>query len=247
MKRMIYLIFLSVMLPVLGMEIKKKPVHLAILVSGKGTNMEAILKYFEEKDANQKLVKPCLVVSNRKNARALKVASGEIESSLKRTIPIKYIPSGIRKEMGEEEKEEKRKKYALKLMEALLEYNVTTENGLVCCAGFMLILHKDFINVYKNRILNIHPSLLPSFPGINAIKQAMDYGVKVTGPTIHYIDEGVDTGNIIAQEAFKIGEYDTLEGVEASMHATEHKLYPKTIKKIVKRIQLKRVNQDQKS
>ncbi len=101
---------------------------------------------------------------------------------------------------------------------------------LVILAGFMRILSPYFVRQYKNKILNIHPALLPAFKGAHAIEDAFKYGVKVTGVTVHIVDEEVDHGRIILQEALKVGQKDTLEVLEQRIHRLEHKLYPQAIK-----------------
>jgi phosphoribosylglycinamide formyltransferase-1 len=99
-------------------------------------------------------------------------------------------------------------------------------------AGFMRMLSPYLVGAYKNRIINIHPALLPSFKGAQAIKDAFDYGVKVTGVTVHFVDEAMDHGPIILQEEVALGESDTLKTLEEKIHKVEHELYPRAIKLI---------------
>ncbi len=101
---------------------------------------------------------------------------------------------------------------------------------LIALAGFMRILSPGFVHKYKNRILNIHPALLPSYKGAQAIKDAFDYGAKVTGVTVHFVDEKTDHGPIILQEAVKIEKTDTFKSLEEKIHKAEHKLYPEAIR-----------------
>ncbi|MDO8661890.1 MAG: phosphoribosylglycinamide formyltransferase [Candidatus Omnitrophota bacterium] len=103
---------------------------------------------------------------------------------------------------------------------------------LVVMAGFMRMLSADFIHAYRNRIINIHPALLPSFKGAQGIKDAFSYGVKITGVTVHFVDEQMDHGPIILQKEIVIREFDTLKSLEARIHKTEHLLYPQAIKLI---------------
>ena len=112
---------------------------------------------------------------------------------------------------------------------------ITSKNGLVCLAGFMRILSPYFIKKYKNRILNIHPALLPAFPGLDAQKQAIQFGAKVSGCTVHVVDEGVDTGPIILQEIVKITNNDTEETLSKKILAKEHKIYPKAVELFAKK------------
>lgn len=100
---------------------------------------------------------------------------------------------------------------------------------LIVLAGFMRILSPNFIRQYRNRIINIHPALLPSFKGAHAIKDAFDYGVKLTGVTVHFVDEKIDHGPIILQEALRVREKDSLESLEEKIHRLEHKAYPRAI------------------
>jgi len=104
--------------------------------------------------------------------------------------------------------------------------------GLVVLAGYMRILTNVLVDAYTGRMINIHPSLLPAFPGMNAIRQALDYGVKVTGVTVHFVDSGVDTGPIIAQEALAVEEHDTEETLAERIHRIEHRLLPEVVRKI---------------
>ncbi|MCL4361808.1 phosphoribosylglycinamide formyltransferase [Candidatus Dependentiae bacterium] len=203
-----------------------EPLHIAILVSGNGSNMEAILSCFERFE-KRGLIKPCVVISNKKDAYALKRAQKEVETKFKNPVPTEYLP--IKAAVTEEEKENARREYAHKLIACLSKYDVTPENGLICAAGFMLILHKDFINHFPNKIINIHPSLLPAFPGADAIKKAFLSGVKITGVTVHFIDEGMDTGLIIKQKSVDIDNYDTEKTLEEKIHKVEHELFPKVI------------------
>lgn len=105
--------------------------------------------------------------------------------------------------------------------------------GLIVLAGFMRILSADFIKQYKGRILNVHPALLPSFKGARAIKDAFDYGVKVAGVTVHFVDEKVDHGPIILQEPIALNPKDTLESLEKKIHKAEHRIYPEAIRLFV--------------
>jgi phosphoribosylglycinamide formyltransferase-1 len=202
-----------------------EPLNVGILVSGSGSNMEAIFRYFEQPE-KKGLIKPCVVISNKKDAYALKRARLEVETTFKNAVPTEYIPSGIRNTMSTEEKAETRRQYAQKLIECLEKHGVTKKNGLICGAGFMVILHKDFLNHFENQVISIHPTLLPSFAGDRGIKDAFAYGVKTSGPTVHIVDEGMDTGPIIMQNPFNVTNEDTLETFEEKTHKAEHEMYP---------------------
>lgn len=114
------------------------------------------------------------------------------------------------------------------LQEALKDYNV----DYIVLAGFMKILSAEFIERYEEKIINLHPSLLPSFKGKNGIEDAFNYGVKVTGVTVHFVDRGIDTGKIIAQTAVTVDEGETLASLEDKIHQTEYELYPAALKKV---------------
>ncbi len=176
--------------------------------------MEAILKAIKR----QKIpIKPAVVISNNPDAKGLKIAQ-------KFGVKTEVVPSkgfdGTRWE------------YDQKIIEALCRHGVTEKNGLVCLAGFMRIISPEFIQKYKNHILNIHPAILPSFPGLHAQKQALDYGVKFSGCTVHFVDDGVDTGPIILQAVVKVRDDDTEETLSKRILAKEHRIYPQAIKLI---------------
>ena len=122
--------------------------------------------------------------------------------------------------------------YDKNIVLSLQKYNISPTNGLVCLAGYMRILSREFVDIYKMRIINIHPSLLPSFPGLHAQKQALEYGVKVTGCTIHFVDEKVDSGLIVLQQAVKVLDSDSEETLSERILRQEHKLYPQAIRLI---------------
>ncbi|NDB32245.1 MAG: phosphoribosylglycinamide formyltransferase [Thaumarchaeota archaeon] len=189
-------------------------VNLGILISGRGSNMESILKAIKK----QKIpIAPKIVISNNPDAKGLKIAQ-------KLGVATKVIQSkgftGTRWE------------YDQKIIQVLEENGVTPKNGLVCLAGFMRIISSEFSAKYKNRIINIHPALLPAFPGLHAQKQALDHGVKYSGCTVHYVDSGVDTGPIILQEIVPVKDGDTEETLSKRILAKEHIAYVKAVKLI---------------
>ncbi len=187
-------------------------INLAILVSGRGSNMEAILKSI--RDGMIKGVVPKVVISNKPNVRALDVA---------RQYGVDTIVIDDNGRKGADWEYDKR------IVESLKEYDVRPDNGLVCLAGFMRIMSREFVQLYRWRIMNIHPSLLPAFPGLNAQRQALEYGVKVTGCTVHFVDEGVDTGPIILQEAVEVKDDDDAESLAARILEKEHMIYPRAV------------------
>lgn len=130
-----------------------------------------------------------------------------------------------------ERKGRTRDEHDAQIIEALKQHGTT----LICLAGYMRLLSPSFINAYPNRILNIHPSLLPAFPGLHAQRQALDYGVKITGCTVHFVDEGLDSGAIIAQRPVEVLDDDTEESLSARILAEEHKLYAHTLKAVTEK------------
>ena len=173
--------------------------------------MEAILKAIKK----QKIpINPAIVISNKLDAKGLTIAK-------KLDVPIEVIESTVYKG--------KREQYDKKIISILKKYKVTPTNGLVCLAGFMRVISPYFIRQYKNRILNIHPALLPAFPGLNAQKQAIEFGAKFSGCTVHFVDEGIDTGPIILQEIIEIKNTDTEKTLTKKILAKEHKIYPKAV------------------
>ena len=124
----------------------------------------------------------------------------------------------------------KRIQYDKKIIKELEKNGVTPRNGLVCLAGFMRIISPHFIKKYKNRIFNIHPALLPAYPGLNAQKQAIQNGAKVSGCTVHFVDEGVDSGPIILQSVVKVRNNDNEKTLSKRILIEEHKIYPEAVK-----------------
>jgi len=186
--------------------------NLAILISGRGSNMEAILGAIaSEKIKN---VVPRVVISNKFTAAGLRTASEEFG------IPTKVIPDAGLEGWN----------YDRHVEDVLSQYSVTSEDCLICLAGFMRIISPEFVRKYKMRIFNIHPSLLPSFPGLHAQRQAIEYGVKVSGCTVHFVEEGLDSGPILLQRAVSVLDSDTEESLSARILEQEHILYPKAIR-----------------
>jgi len=177
--------------------------------------MKAILSAV--KAGKIKNVKPSVVISNNPNAAGLRVASERFK------IPIKVVLSNATKGWD----------YDQRIVSVLSEHGVTPESGLICLAGFMRIISPEFVRLYKRKIMNIHPGLLPSFAGLHAQKQAIEYGVKVAGCTVHFVDEGVDSGPIILQKAVDVFDWDTEETLSSRILKQEHKLYPRTVKLFV--------------
>ena len=149
--------------------------------------------------------------------------AGILERARERHIPARFIPPGKFRTKLDEEAERL-------WIEALREAAV----DLVVLAGFMRVLKGEFLRAFEGRIVNIHPSLLPSFPGLEAWRQALDYGVKVTGCTVHFVDAGVDSGPIIGQQTVPVLDDDTAQTLHQRIHAAEHELYPKCVAAIAR-------------
>ena len=174
--------------------------------------MEAILKSIKRKKIS---INPAIIISNKSDAKGLKIAQR----------------LGIKTEVIESKDfKGNRSDYDKKIISTLEKYGVTPKNGLVCLAGFMRIISPEFVKKYKNRIINIHPALLPAFPGLDAQKQAVEYGSKYSGCTVHFVDSGVDTGPIILQSIVKIKNGDTEKTLSKRILAKEHQAYPEAIR-----------------
>ena len=174
--------------------------------------MEAILKSIKRKKIP---INPRIVISNKPEAKGLKIAQ-------KLGIKTEVIDST--KVRGD------RWEYDKKIISTLEKNGVTPKNGLICLAGFMRIISPEFVKKYKNRIINIHPALLPAFPGLDAQKQAIDNGAKYSGCTVHFVDSGVDTGPIILQLVVKVRNNDTEKTLSKRILAKEHQAYPEAVR-----------------
>ncbi len=180
--------------------------RVAVFASGSGTNLQAII------DADIQTIEIAVVFTNNPDAYA-------IERAKKHNIQVEII---------DHKNYKTREEYEKHIIEVLDPYKL----NLIALAGFMRILSTVFVRAYKNKIVNIHPALLPSFPGINAGRQALEYGVKYTGVTVHFVDEGVDTGPIILQSVVEIEDEDTEDTLLEKIHEVEHRIYPKAIELI---------------
>jgi phosphoribosylglycinamide formyltransferase-1 len=184
-------------------------VRLGILISGRGSNFEAISNSIARRKLDAEIA---IVISNRASAPGLEIAR-------ERGIPIRVIASrGLEREA-----------YDNLLIDELRTHDV----DLVCLAGFMRLLSATFIRAFANRVLNIHPSLLPAFPGLDAQRQALEHGVKITGCTVHYVDEFLDSGPIVIQAAVPVLDDDTVESLSARILTQEHVIYSKAIQYVV--------------
>lgn len=184
--------------------------RVAILASGNGSNFEALAHQFQAGLLPGELA---FVFSDHHDAYVLERAQR----------------LNVRAFSFEVKEFENKAAYEKALLQLLQEQEI----DLIVLAGYMRIIGQTLLSHYSNRILNIHPSLLPSFPGLHGIKDAYEYGVKVTGVTVHLVDDGVDTGPIIAQEPVMILPEDSLESLEEKIHQTEHRLYPKVLRDVL--------------
>lgn len=180
--------------------------RLAILLSGRGSNFQAIADNIARGAVEATIA---VVISNRPDARGLQVARDL-------ALPAIAVPS----------KGMDREAYDRQLIEELRKYDV----DLICLAGYMRLLSAFFIREFRNRILNIHPSLLPAFPGLDAQHQALQYGVKVAGCTVHFVDEYLDAGPILLQSAVPVLDSDTEETLSARILQEEHRIYSEAIR-----------------
>jgi phosphoribosylglycinamide formyltransferase-1 len=187
--------------------------RLGVLGSGKGSNFVAIA---DAVAAGKISAEVAVVVSDVESA-------GILTHARDRKIPAQFIPPGKFRTKLDEEAERA-------FVSALRE----TKVDLIVLAGFMRVLKGDFLRAFEGRIVNIHPSLLPSFSGLEAWKQALDHGVKVTGCTVHFVDAGVDCGPIIGQQTVPVLDTDTPESLHQRIHAAEHELYPKCVAAIAR-------------
>jgi len=173
--------------------------------------MESILISIKKKKIP---INPAVVISNKSNAKGLKIAK-------KLGITIEIIESKGFKGS--------RVQYDKKVIATLSKHGVTPRNGLVCLAGFMRIISPQFVQKYKNRIINIHPALLPAFPGLDSQKQAIEYGAKYSGCTVHFVDTEMDSGPIIIQAVVKVKENDSVESLSKRILKEEHRIYPEAV------------------
>ncbi|MGB9609687.1 MAG: phosphoribosylglycinamide formyltransferase [Bryobacteraceae bacterium] len=179
--------------------------RIAVLASGRGSNFEAIARNVRDGKLEAEIA--ALVVNNPE-ARALEIARQYGVHAI--TLPSKGIDSDT---------------YAAMVRDALAPLRV----DLICLAGFMRRVGAPLLEAYPMRILNIHPSLLPAFPGLNVQQQAIDYGVKISGCTVHFVDAGLDTGPIVAQAAVPVLDDDTAETLAARILVEEHRIYTEAI------------------
>lgn len=184
--------------------------NIAVFCSGNGSNFQAIINSIKRGEIPAKVA---LMVCDNPAAFALERAKKE----------------GMKTFLIERKRFATKEKFEAEIIKHLEQEDI----GLICLAGFMRLIGRALVQRYRNKILNIHPALLPSFKGTQGIKEALDYGAKITGVTVHFVDEKIDHGPIILQDCVEIQDDDTEESLAARIHATEHRLYPQAIKLFV--------------
>jgi len=188
-------------------------VPIGVLASGRGSNLEAVLDVVDNHYLTKCEVK--IVISNRPSAPALEIARKHHVETI--TLDDKGVPK-------------KNWDYDQKTIDALQSRGVAPKTGLIVLAGYLRILSEQFVDLYPRRIINVHPALLPSFPGLEAQKQALDHGVKVTGCTVHFVDREVDHGPIILQTPVAIRDDDTVETLSGRILREEHRILPEALR-----------------
>jgi len=184
--------------------------NIAVFASGKGTNFQAIIDACKSGKIKANLA---LLISDRSDAYAL----------------MRAKEAGIKSLLLERKNFKSREDFDREITKNLEKEKI----DLVVLAGFMRLLSVEFVKKYRNKILNIHPALLPSFKGTEGIKDALEYGVKITGPTVHFVDEELDHGPIILQTAVEVEDTDTEETLREKIHKEEHRIYPEAIRLFV--------------
>ena len=191
------------------MTARREPLRVGVLASGRGTNLQALLDAARAPDYPARVA---VVISDRERAAALERATA----------------SGVEAVFLDPKAHSDRAVYDAALLATLAAHRVE----LVCLAGFMRILGSAFVQSLRGRLVNIHPSLLPAFPGLHAQRQALEHGVKIAGVTVHFVDERVDTGPIIAQASVPVHDDDTEASLSARILVEEHRLYPAVVRAI---------------
>jgi phosphoribosylglycinamide formyltransferase-1 len=181
--------------------------RIGVLISGRGSHLRNLIECCKRKEINAEIV---LVISNKADAPGLQYAADAGIESL--VLPHRSFPD--------------RETYDKQLVQFLKDRQV----DLVCLAGFLRLLSAEFTHSFPGRIMNVHPSLLPAFPGLHAQKQALEYGVKVTGCTVHFIDEGLDSGPIILQNIIEVQDDDSEDSLADRLLPLEHKTYAEAVK-----------------
>jgi len=184
--------------------------NVAVLASGEGTNLQALLDQVHGREG----VEIVAVASDKPDARALDRATGA-------GVPVRAFPTAEYPVRAERDR-------------AMAEWLAAREVELVVLAGYMQLLAGEFLERFPQRVINVHPALLPAFPGLGAVEQAIAYGVKVFGVTVHFVDGGVDTGPVILQRAIELPDPRDADAVLERLHTIEHELLPEAVRLIAK-------------
>ncbi len=182
--------------------------RIAVLASGEGTNLQALLDRVHGRDGNSVVA----VASDKPTAKAL-------ERARDADVPTSVFPADLYEDRAARDR-------------AIAKWLVQQGVELVVLAGYMQLLSPEFLRSFDGRVINVHPALLPSFPGLHAVEQALDYGVKVFGVTVHFVDEGVDSGPVILQQAIELPEVREPEQVMERLQPIEHELLPEAVRLI---------------
>ena len=188
--------------------------RVAVLVSGTGSNLQSLI--------NHSFLDNCPYTIDIVIADSYDKASKGLSRAISAKIPVYVAEYVAYKDYSAKENAE------LQISEILKSRGI----DLIVLAGYMRILSPEFVKQWEGKIINLHPSLLPAFPGLHAIEQAYNYGVKVVGVTVHYVDEGMDTGKIIAQQSCLLKESWSLDDLETAIHSIEHRLLPEVVRKL---------------
>jgi phosphoribosylglycinamide formyltransferase-1 len=190
-------------------ERARQPKTVGVLISGRGSNLQALIDAASSGNLGGKVA---VVISNVAGA-------GGLQKARDAGVPAHFIDhAGRAREVHDRE-----------MLSVLRAHDV----DLVCLAGYMRLLSGEFIAALPARILNVHPSLLPAFPGRDAARQALEHGVRITGATVHFVDEGLDSGPIILQEAVTVADQDTEETLAARILEAEHRIYPQAVRMVL--------------
>jgi phosphoribosylglycinamide formyltransferase-1 len=197
-------------------KINSQKIKVAVLISGRGSNMQALIEACKNSDYPAQIA---LVIANKADAYGLEIAQ----------------QNNIKTAFLDHKKFASRQEFDAKLSEIIEENNC----DIICLAGFMRLLSEKFVNHWAGKLINIHPSLLPAFKGANAVGDALDYGVKYTGCTVHFVTQEMDSGPIIAQAVVEINEGDTKEILASRILQKEHIIYAQALKKICQNMEKK--------
>lgn len=217
----------------MGGEERMNVFRVAVLASGSGSNLQAIIDKLHGRPAGRDLGRP---EPGRTDARQADAVGKDVGPTIEVALVVSDVPDALALERARRAQIPRavfpfkdygdREEHDLAMAEAICAAGV----DLVVLAGYMRLLSPVFVQAFPWRVINLHPALLPAFPGTNSIADAFEYGVKVTGVTVHFVDEGLDTGPVIAQEPIRVEVEDTVDSLARKIHAAEHRLLPAVIR-----------------